>query len=333
MGNTPDQIKVLFIASGGKANVAGPIIQNQADSLKNKQIDLSIFLIKGRGFSGYLKAIFLLRKKLKKEKSDLIHAHYALCGFVGLMSKRRTKLVVSFMGDDLIGSCKPDGSIIFISQLFVRLNFFLIRFIYDHSIVKCEGMIPKSFFHRKNISIIPNGINIKSFNPVLKADALEKLNWDIGFKHIIFAANPQRAEKNYRLSSEAVNLLNDKSIILHTVYNVSNSDMIYYYNAADLLLMTSFHEGSPNVVKEAMACNCPVVSTDVGDLKWLFGNIPGYFITTYDTVDIAEKIKLALEFRQKHVQTNGREQIINLGLDSDTVSEKITEVYKKVLAQ
>lgn len=128
-------------------------------------------------------------------------------------------------------------------------------------------------------------------------------------------------------------ILNDNSVILHTVYNVTNTDLIYYYNAAELLLMTSFHEGSPNVIKEAMACNCPIVSTDVGDLRWLFGQTPGYFITSFNPADIAEKIKRAIEFRKKNSQTKGRERILELGLDSDTVAMKIIEVYKKVLAR
>jgi glycosyltransferase involved in cell wall biosynthesis len=104
-----------------------------------------------------------------------------------------------------------------------------------------------------------------------------------------------------------------------------------YYNAVDVILLTSLHEGSPNVVKEAMACNCPVVSTDVGDVRWLFGDTPGYFITSFDYKDVVEKIKLAINFREKYYQTKGRERIIDLGLDSGTVAGRIIDVYRQVL--
>ena len=82
-----------------------------------------------------------------------------------------------------------------------------------------------------------------------------------------------------------------------------------------------------------MACNRPVVATDVGDIRWLFGNEPGHFITSFDPEDVAEKIKLALEFSEKYGRTNGRQRVIDLGLDSQTVAKKIINLYKEVLEQ
>ena len=101
-------------------------------------------------------------------------------------------------------------------------------------------------------------------------------------------------------------------------------------NNVDMLLVTSLKETGPLVVKEAMACNLPVVSTDVGDVKWLFGNEPGYYVTSFDPKVVAEKIKLAVEFKEKYEKTNGRERILALGLDSETIAKKIISLYKKV---
>jgi glycosyltransferase involved in cell wall biosynthesis len=92
--------------------------------------------------------------------------------------------------------------------------------------------------------------------------------------------------------------------------------------------LTSFHEGSPNVIKEAMACNCPIVSTDVGDVKDVIGNTEGCYITTFDLQDVIRKIKMALDFGKR---TKGRERIMQAGLDSKTIANRIIDVYHQVL--
>lgn len=102
-------------------------------------------------------------------------------------------------------------------------------------------------------------------------------------------------------------------------------------NSSDFLLLTSFREGSPQVIKEAMACNCPIVSTDVGDIKWVIGNTEGCYLTTFDPKVVAEKLKMAIEFAQTKGRTNGRDRIIQLGLDAESVAKKVLEVYQKVL--
>ena len=98
----------------------------------------------------------------------------------------------------------------------------------------------------------------------------------------------------------------------------------------ELVILTSLWEGSPNVIKEAMACNCPIVSTNVGDVRWVIGDTEGCYITSFDPEDVAEKIKLALEFGKR---TNGRDRIIELGLDSETIAKRLIDIYSKVLEE
>jgi glycosyltransferase involved in cell wall biosynthesis len=98
-------------------------------------------------------------------------------------------------------------------------------------------------------------------------------------------------------------------------------------NAADVALMTSFSEGSPQFIKEAMACNLPIVSVPVGDVSEIMNHIDGCYICTYQKEDVAEKLKMALDFGKR---TNGRHRILELGLDSETVAKKIIEVYQQL---
>jgi len=97
--------------------------------------------------------------------------------------------------------------------------------------------------------------------------------------------------------------------------------------AADLLILTSLWEGSPDVIKEAMVCNLPIVSTDVGDVKELFGNVSGCCIAQSDKTDFIDKIKLVLKYSEKKEKTMGRQGLLTLGLDSETIAKKIKTIY------
>jgi teichuronic acid biosynthesis glycosyltransferase TuaC len=115
-------------------------------------------------------------------------------------------------------------------------------------------------------------------------------------------------------------------------YPVAHHDVPLYLNEANVLVLPSFMEGSPNVIKEAMACNCPIVSTDVGDVKWVIGKTKGCYIASFEPKDFAEKINMAIHLPGNNGRTNGRQRIIDLGLDMNTVAQRITEVYRKSLS-
>jgi glycosyltransferase involved in cell wall biosynthesis len=118
---------------------------------------------------------------------------------------------------------------------------------------------------------------------------------------------------------------------LKVVYNKTHEEILSEILQTDILLLTSRWEGSPNIIKEAMACNRPIVATDVGDIRWLFGNEPGHYICDFDPQDIAAKIEQALDFNDKNGRTNGRNRIIELGLDSISIAKKLESVYNEVL--
>ena len=322
-------MNILFISSGNALNGISPLIENQGNSLKECGHNVDFFTVKGKGFRGYLDAALNLRKFLKGKRYDLLHAHYGLSAIIALLANRGFPLVVSFMGDDLLGSNQKNGKIHKISKLLIAVNRFLARSAYDFAIVKSSQMMKN--FRSKNVEVIPNGVDLDNFYPEDKSDCRSELNLSNNEIIIVFVSDPARPEKNFKLAQEAVNRLNRADAKLIPVFNRNHNEIRKWLNASDVVILTSYHEGSPNIIKEAMACNCPVVSTDVGDVKIIFSDTAGCFLGAFTPNDFAKKINEAIIFSARESKTRGRQRIIDLKMDSDSIAERIITVYKKVL--
>ncbi len=308
-------MKVLFISSGRSGRV-GDVVRNQGESLKAIGIEIDYFLI-NPGFWGYMKAINKLRTKIEKGKYDLSHAHYSLSGFIGALAGCKP-LIVSLMGSDVLTS--P------LQRIFIR---YFYRFRWDKTIVKTSQM--KEMLRISNAYVIPNGVNLSIFKPILKQEARKYLNYPQEKLIIMFISGPERSEKNPELARAAIKALNNDCIEFKHIYEVPNTEIPYYLNSADTLLVASKWEGSANIIKEAMACNCPVVSTNVGDVNWLFGTTTGYYLTGFLPEEIAYNLNLALNYSKNVGRTKGRERIIALNLDSSKVAQKMIDVYRESL--
>jgi glycosyltransferase involved in cell wall biosynthesis len=118
---------------------------------------------------------------------------------------------------------------------------------------------------------------------------------------------------------------------LLTVYNIQHDEVPDYISAADTVLLTSLFEGSPNVIKEAMACNRPIVSTRVGDVEDVIGNTAGCYLSDFIKEDLALCIEKAFDFSEEHKHTNGRERIKKQGLDINSTAEKLLKNYEAIL--
>ena len=306
---------VLFVFSGNSTTFAiSPFIQAQAESLRKLGHTIDYYPVKGKGLWGYLSNITKLSKFIKQGDYDIVHSHYSFCGIVSALATGKP-VVCSLMGSDV----KKSGLWRFVIKYFIMYK-------WKKTIVKSKDM--KLALGIDKVEVIPNGVDLDIFRPMNKNDCRKELGWDIGKKIILFASDPQRPEKNFSLAKKATETLNIQDVKLKVVYPVPHKDIPLYLNAADLLLSTSLWEGSPNIIKEAMACNCPIVSTNVGDVKWLLEGVEGCFITTNDPKDVADKIKKALNFKGK---TKGRDKLISLGLDSEHIAKKIIKVYEEVI--
>lgn len=306
-------MKVLHLSGTKIDGVLSPIIKNQTESLTNSGIEVYNYSVNKKGFFGYIKEIISLRKHQKIHQYDLIHAHFAFSGFLAGLSSRLPK-VVSLMG----GEAYEKLYWIPVIKIFAALS-------WDVIIVKSKKMY--DLLKINNADIIPNGVDLDKFKIIDKEEAKRKIKFDDN-KQILFFS-PSRYEKNYDLANNAYRILDHSDVRLNLISNISHDLIPYYLNAADVLLLTSLFEGSPNVIKEAMACNLPIVSVDVGDVKDIIGNTSGCYIAKNEPEDIASKLSHALLFNSK---TNGRD-IIKRKLDQKISTKKIIELYSKILKE
>lgn len=305
-------MKVLFVSSGRQGEV-GYVVKNQGESLIRNGLEV-VFFTAGPGIAGYLKAVPQLRREFRKGGFSIVHAHYSLSAFVATLAGCRP-LVVSLMGSDTRHSAIVSSIIRFLS-----------RRRWAATIVKTAEM--QTMINLPKAAVIPNGVDTDRFRPIDKLTARKQLGLGHDKKLILFISGLNRVEKRFDLASEAVSLLQDDEAVLLHLHDTPNDQVPIYLNAADLLLLTSSREGSVNVVKEAMACNCPVVSTDVGDVRWVLGSTEGCFVTSSDPSDIAESIRRVLESGRR---TTGRSRIEEIGLDDGSVADRIIDLYRNVL--
>ena len=173
-----------------------------------------------------------------------------------------------------------------------------------------------------------------------KAEARKKLGWDLNKKYVLFGGAFVNIRKNYALLRDAVERIGGDIEIVE-MKGLSRKDCVLRMNAVDLFALPSHSEGSPQALKEAMACNCPCLATDIADVKYLFGDEPGHWVLrnprkTHERWDADEKsldemvefLKEALAFEGR---TKGRERILELELSNEQVAQRIIAIYKQVI--
>ncbi|MEJ2594053.1 MAG: glycosyltransferase family 4 protein [bacterium] len=317
-------MKVLFVSSGNSHYGIVPFIRNQGESLREAGLDLDFYTVVGKGIKGYLQNISRLRKVIRENSYDVVHAHYSLIGLVTLLTFTRTPVVLSVMGSDAYGDYDTKGKRIPSSYFYMMITQIIQPFV-KGIIVKSKN-IEKYIYRRRITKIIPNGVNFTKFAPGDMMESRKKLSLPLDKKLVLFLAKPDDPRKNFKLLLEAEKLIETKDFEVLNPYPIDNKVFPDYLNACNVFVLTSYNEGSPNVIKEAMACNTPILATPVGDVVEVLGDTPGCYIIDFDPEDVAEKLKKALAFNRK---TTGRKTIKDL--DDRIVSKNIISIYKKAI--
>jgi len=307
-------MRVLFVSSGNKG--ISPIVQAQGQSLQKVGVDLSYFGVKGKGLIGYLSNLPKLRSWIQKTNPQVVHAHYSFCGIVSALATGKP-VITSLMGSDV----KSSG----VWRIVIR---FFVKYIWKATIVKSDDMKSSLGVYTDRVHVIPNGVDLDVFKALDKFECRHKVGWDESKRIVLFAANPDRYEKNFELAKKSFLKADIPNAELKVVYNIKHEDIPYYLCASDVLISTSKWEGSPNIIKEAMACNIPVVSTDVGDVSNLSQGLDSMWICDADPQRLSKAIIKAMNFTGYVLS---RDRIVKLGLDSVSVAENIQQLYHEVL--
>ena len=300
-------------------------LKEQNDTLRQLGIEIDTFLI-GAGISGlkHLNAIYRFHTEVEQNNYQVIHAQYGLNACIAY-TQFRLPVVVTFWGDDVLENPAQNGRHTILSKILVGLNKLLVRRA-SAVIVQSEEM--KRRLGRTDAYIIPFGVDLNLFQLMKKEEACRKLGFLPDRKTVLFANDPTLPVKQFALARKAVDLVKKKiaGIDLVTTGDEPREKIPLYMNACDVLILTSLHEGSPMVVKEAMACNLPVVSVDVGDVRQVIGTTKNCFVTSRNPQEMAERIIQVINSGER---SNGRENICHLEIKE--ISKQIIRVYKQVL--
>ena len=341
-------MKLLVLASdkGGKFV---PFIEEQIVALQQIGVEIIRYGVTGKGIIGYLRELPALRCFIRAERPDLIHAHYGLCGLLANL-QRMVPVITTYHGSDIN---KP--SIRRFSKIAMRLSAYNI-FVSKRNVALAFRLSPFAFRLKKRSTLLPCGINLPRPWSVMQNQLVgpltlnqwvqEKLHADA--KNVLFAGAFDNAVKDPELAFAAIQAsntaigngqwvmgINGQSPIANRPINLIelkgyNRDQVnaLMYNC-DALLMTSKSEGSPQVIKEAMACGCPIVSVDVGDVAERTSGVEGcHVVPSREPKDIAEALEKALAYEGK---TNGRERIIEMGLSNEQVAKRLIAIYQSLV--
>lgn len=313
-----------------------PFVLEQGESLR--QLGMTIDYMPVRG--NYILAVRELKRKIQAFKPDIIHAHFGLSAITAELQSLVPVVTTFHNGETL------NWHVNFLTSLFsLRAK---------HVVYVAQHIHDLVYFKAKNHSIIPCGVNMDDCHIIDQAIARHQLGFEDGVKYILFGGGFDNLRKNYAILRDAVERIEQATwvpvqggercgnIVCLEMKGLSRAECVLRMNACDLFALPSHSEGSPQALKEAMACNCPIVATDMADVRHLLGDQPGHYILRNprptkerwdaDAKSLDELVALVQEALQFNARTNGRDRITELRLSNEQVAEQLIEIYEQVLA-
>jgi teichuronic acid biosynthesis glycosyltransferase TuaC len=308
----------------------GTFIKSQVDSLIEAGLEVEVIHPKpGPVLLRYTVAAIQVFLKTFARHFDVVHGHYGQWALIARM-QWTTPTVISFLGTDLLGWMIPEGRSSKKVALITSISRWLCRRV-DAVIVKSEGMKKAAqTTSTDTIFVIPNGVDFEMFRPIPRSEARAALGWDQDRYYILFGNDPKKPVKDFPLAKAAVECLRARGVSAELVVasGLPQTKLVWYLNASNALILSSVSEGSPNIVKEAMVCNVPIVSTNVGDVRQVIGRTRGCSVCPRDPGSLAVALQEAL----RHVEpTTGRTDIAHL--ERSVVAMQVIAVYKQAIGK
>ena len=277
---------------------------------------------------------YRIATRVQQYKSFTKHSMDVLTLCMGIMAcgaspggrvQWKTPVVASFLGSDLLGDKIEYSANNKKTNLVIHISRWLCQRV-DAVIVKSEGMKQAARFN--NAFVIPNGVDFSLFHPIPRAETREALGWHKNRYYVLFGNDPKIPRKNFVLAQAAVERLQAKGldVALVVATGLPQTQVMQYINASNALVLPSLIEGSPNIVKETMACNVPVVATDVGDVRQVIGHTDGCAVCPPDPTAFAIALEQAI---LRTEPTTGREDISHL--DRTAVAQQVIAVYEHAI--
>ena len=304
---------------------AVPFIVRQVDFLRRAGVEIEVFSFRGaRNPLNYLRAWWRVQRKLWGGAYDVIHAQWGQSAPTALPT--RLPLVVTFRGGEgegiVANQGRRQGRYTFSGFVLRMVSAFVTRRADELVVVssRMQESLPKRDMH-----VIPSGLDFSRL-PLLPAEeARRQLGLPLAKHLVLFVGNPAEARKRYDLAREVVARIDRRlDAELVVAWQVPHERVPIYMNACDALLFVSMYEGSPNVVKEALACNLPVVSVEVGDVAERLSGVAGCRLCrSADPDELARALEEVLRSNQR---IEGRAAVLDL--DENVLARKMAHVYR-----
>ena len=293
----------------------GRWVVDQVDALRKGGVDAELFTFQP-GKDQYLPATRRIRKLLKSERFDLVHAHYGLAGWCALAAGA-SPLIVTFHGTDVRHKVVGPGSRLLSRRIALSAGA-------SAALFEEEAGRPGLPLIPGQNAVLPCGADLSRFSPAPRRQARISLGLDPDGRYLFFPADPDRPEKRV---DRARQVAFGAGAELLTGGGIEPEQMSTWMNAADAVLVTSDYEGFGLAFLESLACEVPVMTTPVGIAPSLLRSLPNSLCATFDPDSWTSFAVRLLEEPDPRTPGRSRAQ----ALSAERMAERVRIAYQEVL--